>query len=208
MTADFVPQSYANLLLWLQNLATKFNARGAALGFTAAEVTAIVAQINALAYKVQAVLAAQTALDMAVADFQQAQKSPTAGMTPLRASIARAKKAPGYTQAIGEEMEVIGAEINVDPDTYKPTMTAEAMPGHVRIKGRKKGIQMMNIYRRLKGQTTWALVAGNRSKFPFDDDAPLAQPGVPENREYSVIGTKADAEIGQRSDIVAVTYGG
>lgn len=209
MSNDFVPSSYANLLLWLQNLAVKFTARGVTpLGLTAAEVTAIVGQINGLVYKVQAVIAAHTALDMAVADFNQLETSPTAGMPVVRSMIARIKKAPGYTAAIGEEMEVISTDTPVDPDTVKPTITGEAMPGHVRIRGRKKGAKAMNIYRRLKGQTTWALVAGNRSKFPFDDDAPLAQPGVPETREYSVIGTISDAEVGLRSDIVSVTYGG
>lgn len=209
MTRDFVPQSYANLLVWLQNLSTKFSTYGvASLGMTAGEVTAVQGLIGDLIYKIQAVLAAQTALDSAIAGFDESYKAPVTGMPQIRSVIAMAKKAPGYTQEIGEAMEVIGSEIHVDPDTYRPDINAVVMPGHVRIRGRKKGVQAMNIYRRLKGQSEWQLAAGNRTKFPLDDDAPLADPNTPEMREYSAIGMIANAEIGLRSDVVEVPYGG
>lgn len=61
---------------------------------------------------------------------------------------------------------------------------------------------------RLKGQTQFKLIATNRTRFPFDDDSPLAQPGTPETREYQAIGVLADKEIGQPSDIVSLLYGG
>ena len=209
MTNDFVPRSYANLLLWLQNLTTQITTYGTAnLGMTAAEVSAANALNSALIYKIQAVLAAQTALDAAIGGYIGLAESPTAGIPAIRKVIAKGKEAPGYTIAIGEAMQAIGSEVTVDPDTYKPEMTADAMPGQVRIRGRKKGVQAMNIYRRLKGQPAWQLAAGNRTKFPFDDDAPLAVANVPETREYSVIGMIANEEVGQRSDIVEVVYGG
>lgn len=68
--------------------------------------------------------------------------------------------------------------------------------------------EAFNIYMRLKGQPAFKLIATNRSRFPFDDDAPLAQNGVPETREYQAMGVVADKEIGQPSDIVSVLYGG
>lgn len=209
MTRDFLPTSYANLLLWLQNLTTQLGTYGvSSLSMTAAEVSAAQTLIGTLAYKIQAVLAAQTALDAAIGGYIGLSESPTAGIPAIRRVIAKAKETTGYTQAIGEAMQAIGSEVVVDPGTYKPDMTAEAMPGHVRIRGRKKGVQAMNIYRRLKGQPAWQLAAGNRTKFPFDDDAPLAVPNVPETREYSVIGMIANEEVGQRSDIVEVVFGG
>lgn len=175
---------------------------------TAAEVSAANALISAMVYKIQAILAAQTALDAAVAGFDALSKNPTSGIPAVRKVIAKGKEAPGYTPAIGELMQAIGSEVVVDPDTYKPEATADAMPGYVRIRGRKKGVQAMNIYRRLKGQPAWQLAAGNRTKFPFDDDAPLAVPNVAEVREYSVIGMIDNEEVGQRSDIVEVVYAG
>ncbi len=64
------------------------------------------------------------------------------------------------------------------------------------------------IYMRLKGQAPFKVIATNRSRFPFDDDAPLGQAAVPETREYQAIGVLADKEIGQPSDIISVLYGG
>ena len=43
---------------------------------------------------------------------------------------------------------------------------------------------------------------------PYYDTRPLAQPGVPEVREYKVRGMVADDEIGQSSDIVSLTFAG
>lgn len=43
---------------------------------------------------------------------------------------------------------------------------------------------------------------------PYDDYTPLAVPGVAEVREYQAYGVLNDAQIGQPSDIVSVTFGG
>ena len=61
---------------------------------------------------------------------------------------------------------------------------------------------------RLKGQPAFKLIAARKSRFAFDDDTPLAQPGVPEVREYQMRGDKNDEEIGQPSDIISVTFAG
>ena len=81
-------------------------------------------------------------------------------------------------------------------------------PGYVRIKGTKGSVKSMDLYTRLKGQPGWKVAIARRSKFPWDDDSALAQPGVPETREYRAIGVLDDKEIGQPSDIVEVVYAG
>jgi hypothetical protein len=103
---------------------------------------------------------------------------------------------------------VIGGGDTFDAEAYKPTLTAEDFPGYVRIKGKKSGVQAMNLYVRLKGQSEWKLLVARRSKFPFDDDSPLAVSGTPETREYRAVGVVSDEEVGQPSDIVSVVYGG
>ena len=87
-------------------------------------------------------------------------------------------------------------------------LTAEVFPGYVRIKGKKLGADAFNVYLRLKGESNFKLIAAKRSRFPFDDDSPLTQAGVPESREYRLMGVLADAEIGQSGDIVSVLFGG
>lgn len=209
MRKDFVPHAYGQLLIWLQNLSTQWGAYGtSALGMSVADVTAAQALNTQLAAKVQAVLTAQHQLDAALAALDSAKKHPATGFPAVRKLIARAKVALGYTVAIGEAMHAIGGRPVIDETHYQPTLTAKAFAGYVRIRVRKKGVAAMNIYRRLKGETEWRLVVSNRSKFPFDDRTPLAQPGVPELREYSVLGTLANTPIGQRSAIAEVVYAG
>ncbi len=120
----------------------------------------------------------------------------------------RAKVALGYTAAIGEAMRAISRRPVIDETHYQPSLTAKAFTGYVRIRVEKKGVAALNLYCRLKGEIEWRLVVSNRSKFPFDDRTPLAQPDVPELRQYTALGTLADTPIGQRSDIAEVVYAG
>ena len=60
----------------------------------------------------------------------------------------------------------------------------------------------------LRNSMPCAIAATKRKTFPFLDETPLAQPGIPEQREYMARGVKGDDEIGQDSDIVTVTYAG
>jgi len=40
---------------------------------------------------------------------------------------------------------------------------------------------------------------------PYVDSTPLAQPGVPEVREYRLMGVWSDQEVGQPSDVASIT---
>ena len=66
----------------------------------------------------------------------------------------------------------------------------------------------VNIYRRIKGQVQWQLIAVRKRRFPFFDESDLAVPNTPEVREYMAIGVVNDEEIGQMSEIKEVVYAG
>ncbi|HEY8902031.1 MAG TPA: hypothetical protein VIM61_16595 [Chthoniobacterales bacterium] len=205
MATDFIPQSYANLSDWLANLAAKLPTNAPALGLDPAELTTLQAEITALQTPLADLLAKQIALDAALGAFQQSQGD---HLPRIRAAIRHLKTSPGYTAGIGEDLQVIGGGDSFDPETYKPTLSAEAFPSYVRLKGKKSGVQAMNLYVRLKGAAEWKLLVARRSKFPFEDDSPLSVAGTPETREYRAVGVVDDEEIGQSSDIVSVVYGG
>ena len=66
----------------------------------------------------------------------------------------------------------------------------------------------VHIYARLVGQTVWTRIALDTSS-PYIDGRPLAVAGVPEHREYMLRGCDInEAEVGQDSDIVSITFGG
>jgi hypothetical protein len=64
-----------------------------------------------------------------------------------KALVARIKVAPGYTEAIGQALRVIGAEQTVDVSTLKPVITAAPNAGRVVIGWTKQGMDGLEIWR-------------------------------------------------------------
>ena len=65
----------------------------------------------------------------------------------------------------------------------------------------------MAIYLRLNGAAEWRKI-GIATRSPFTDKTPLAREGVPEVREYMARGILHDAEFGQDSQVVSITFAG
>lgn len=205
MATDWLPKSSLNLRDWAQNLTTTLPEVAAGLGLSEPEKTALLAIAAQLQTLAQTVIDRQNDLDVAEGALATYVGEKCAD---LRRRVGAIKKLAGYNQGIGDVLDITSSGSEFDPNTYKPTITAAAFTGRVRIDGKKRGVAAMNIYGRLRGQPGWKLIGARRSRFPFDDDAPLAQPGVPETREYQAIGVVDDNEIGQPSDIASVTFGG
>jgi hypothetical protein len=70
------------------------------------------------------------------------------------------------------------------------------------------GAYGVHIYSRLAGQTVWVRI-GTDTSSPYIDGRELAQPRVPETREYMLRGIDiVDREIGVDSDIQSITWAG
>ena len=110
--------------------------------------------------------------------------------------------------AIQLQLDSIGDTQTFDPNTARPSITAKAQQGRVKIDGRKPGFEAVNIYSRIKGAVQWKLIAVRKRKFPYFDESPLAVAGTPEVREYMAIGVLNDEELGQPSEIKEVVYAG
>jgi hypothetical protein len=205
MATDYIPQSYANLNEWLDQIKTEITARATRLNVSPADLTAFTGHLDAIGTPLKDVLVAQTALDDATGRVETALK---AHLPEVRREIKHIKSSAAYTVGDGDAMQIIGSADSFDSATYQPGLDAKTYVGYVRLTGRKLGADAMNLYVRMKGQSEWKLLVARRSKFPFDDDSPLAVAGTPEVREYRAIGVVSDDEVGQPSDIVSVVYGG
>ena len=206
MHLDPIPQSYKNLRDWLTLQQTGLtSALATTVGMTAAERTAYLAEITALLTPVTTIVALTQQLEQATADFH-----PLLGirLPNIRAALKRAKTSPACTPAIQLQLQWVRPEANIDPNTARPAIEAEAQPGRVKITGKKPGFETVNLYSRIKGSVQWKLIAVRKRRFPFYDEAPLAVAGTPEVREYMGIGVVKDEEIGQQSEIVEVVYAG
>lgn len=206
MNQDFVPQSYGNLKAWLaKQIQILTLALATALNMSVAERDAYFAAVNRLLTAVAEIVALMEQLEEKTAAFPDILE---AEMPVVRATIKRTKTSSTCTMDIQTSLGWVGASVNNDPETSRPNIDAEAQRGRVKISGNKPGFDAVNIYRRIKGEVTWKLVAVRKRKFPYYDETPLTVAGTPEVREYMAIGVVNDDEIGQMSEIKEVVYAG
>jgi hypothetical protein len=202
--ADYIPNTDDGLLPWFANLKAKVAGYTGTFGLTPARVGAVTQACDTSTNAIN--LTKQKKNDW---QAQVATKNSTlkANFATLRAEINQWKKNPAMTPAIAADLEITGTDPAFDPDTFKASITAEILPGHVRIKFKKGQTEGINLYSRLKGQAAWKFVSRDTNS-PYDDYTPLAVAGQAEVREYQAIGVLHDAQIGQPSDIVSVTVAG
>ncbi len=202
--ADYIPQSDADLSIWLNNYSKTLPTYAAALGLSDDDVVNAQKWCKLIIDAIAASTAAQAAARQAVADKET---SITTNVPLLREGIQLGKKGKGYTEAIGKALGIVAPGDTPDFDAYKTVLNAQVFPGHVTVKFTKKGVQGVNIYGRLKGENNWTKLAYDTFS-PYVDNRPLGTSGVPETRENMGIGVVHDAEVGQMSDIVQVVFGG
>lgn len=200
---DYLPSNDAELLIWLRNFNTKAAMYGNDLGLSTKDLSEFDAQSNSLSEAVQDVATKKEEVAKSVA-FKNEQR--TSFLNRLRKEIARIKAHKNYTEAIGQELGIIGSKRSFDPATFKPKPKADVSGGMVRIKFQKKGIDGVNVYRRRKGEVEWQFRARDNNS-PYEERIQLENPAVPEHWEYRLIGVIKDVEIGQPSDVVEVIVG-
>lgn len=201
---DFVPDSYKSFHDWSENYRDQATEQLTGLtGWDKPRIDALKAHLNAMTTAAQAVLDAQKALDDAVGTLGKAK---TDHLPVVRTESTSIKTSPGYDDGIGEVLEIVAGGSSFDPAGYKPIITAESLPGLNRLSTKKRGVDSENIYLRRKGDASFKLIFAKRVRFPVDDDTPPLVAGQTEVREYQFRGVIGDDEVGQPSDIVAVTF--
>lgn len=202
---DFVPRKRDARYAWLTNLSGNVVGEAVKFGALPADATAAKTAADALLAKMDATNAAKAALDGARIAEEVALQ---AQMAIIRGK-ARNWKTLGGWAASGSEgvLQFRGSEPAFDPLSYKPDLAGGVEGGLVRLTFTKLGVDGVNVYTRLRGQTAWRKLSYD-SESPYVDTAPLAQPGVAEVREYMARGVLDDVEIGLDSDIVSIPYGG
>jgi hypothetical protein len=201
---DYIPRTDDSLKTWLQNRKVKLPLHAAALGLSAAQVTARQADCDAIIIEIDNVAQKRAALAAAVAAKEAAKE---AKLAAIRLQSRQDKVANGYTDAIGEDLDIVGEDAGEDLAQAQPELTGQAYAGYVRLRFKKGGWDGVNIYTRIEGQATWQFLARDTNS-PYDDQRPLATANQPETREYMAIGVLDDTEIGQPSEVVQVVYGG
>lgn len=202
---DFMPKKRAELLLWLKNLSSNAVAEVPKMGGTAGEATEFKGYVDNWIAAMEDTDDAAEALD----GKRSTEKAVREANEPeVRRMVRNFKSRPEYP-ASGSEgvLQLKGAAVGFDPDTYKPAIKATVVGGQIRIDFNLKGADGLYIHCRLKGTPGWQRLALDTVP-PYYDTAPLANPAIPEVREYMARGCLDDAAIGLESDIVSVVFAG
>jgi hypothetical protein len=200
---DIVPDSAQNVRDWAANYLTELPAIATRILWPAPSVAALTVALTAIRDAAQDVLDAQNVLRNKMGLLGAAKST---HLPAIRQSTANLKSTTGFTDGDAGTLDVATSSAALDPASYKPQIKVEAHPGYNELTGKKRGVQALNFYTRIKGVGSWTLLASKRATFPFSDDTPPATAGKPEEREYMAMGVINDEEIGQPSDIVAAVF--
>lgn len=194
---DYIPHNEGDLKTWCANMDAKIDGHAATFGFDPATVGAIKGACTGTIGDID--LTEQKKNDYSEQVATKNTNKAT-NVTLLRDKSQEMKEHDNYTPAIGEDLDLIGTEGAFDPATFKPDLTVENNQLGRLLKFSKSQSEGVNIYGRLKGETTWVFL-GYDLHSPYLDSRPFATPA---ELEYKVTAFLDDAEIGMDSDIVEI----
>lgn len=119
------------------------------------------------------------------------------------ALAARIKKHPGYTESIGQALDIIGAEQTVDTANAKPVLKIDLRAGHPHLKWKKGAFDGVEIWVDRgdgKGFVYLATVTGPE----YLDNAPLPASDQTALWKYKGIYRLHDQRVGEWSDVVEI----
>ena len=130
---------------------------------------------------------------------------PSGALDRIFAYVQVIKANPSYTEAIGLQLGIVGAEDSTENPVPTFTLKVERSDASevVKITFRKYGRPGVAIYSR-RGGGAWALLAIDLAS-PYLDARPLLVAGQPETREYRLQYFEADAPVGDFTAIASVS---
>ena len=123
------------------------------------------------------------------------------------ALIARIKTSPGYTEAIGKSLGIIGADSTIDTTTLKPILTADLQAGQVVVGWTKQGMDGVEIHVD-RGDSKGFVFLAIDTVPDYNDTAPLPATGQAALWKYMAIYRQGDDRVGQWSDVVSIAVAG
>jgi len=120
----------------------------------------------------------------------------------IAALAARIKKHPGYTESIGQDLSIIGAEQTIDFENLKPVLKLSLKAGHPNVGWTKQALDAVEIWVD-RGSGTFAFLAIDTVP-DYLDTASLPAPGASAVWKYKAIYRLSDEQVGQWSDVAAI----
>jgi hypothetical protein len=222
----YLPSDDNGKAVWLNNLSGKLPTYQAAAGLTAADAASVTADAAFFTYALNAQIqiAAYAQQWTAYKNSARNGNAPALGLAPVApnlsiapaevapgifgratALVARIKTAPGYTDSIGQALQLIGADNPVDPTTLKPVLDVELDAGQVDISWTKQGMDGLEIW--VDRGTGFVFLAIDTIP-NYTDTAPMPAVGQSALWKYKAIYRQGDDRVGQWSDVVSIPVAG
>ncbi|MDB5269283.1 MAG: hypothetical protein JWP58_2323 [Hymenobacter sp.] len=198
---DYIPAALPKLTDWVGLQTRKRPDYAEALGLTPEQVKARAAADAAVLLATTDAADALATSAAKVAARDEAIRTYTA---QTRADIARAKTAPGYTEALGRDCQWLTTSDATDPATLQPTLEIRDSAEGLVLKWSKNGQDGVQVYRRAAGTEDWGRMLAFDSRSPYID----TETGLSGSFEYYVQLMKDDRPVGEASDIVAAVHRG
>jgi hypothetical protein len=193
----FIPKQQTPYVQWHDTL--KGGVSVTTPGATAADATMLTADNATLHAKLTAATLADNASKAAHADLNTAI---AASKTKARLLAQRIKKSTAYTDVIGKQLNIIGAEDSTDMTQEQPTLYANVKAGGVvEIDFNKMDAEGVHIYGMRDGETVFSYLA-SETHAAYVDNRPLLAAGKPETRQYKAVFFIGKSEIGLTSAVV------
>lgn len=226
--SNLLPKDNNGRINWTLNFEAEFPALANLLGFSNAEMTALLqdsaAMRNAIlvaqggAFFSKACTAFKNDMLGGVGENQTTPEMPVFTPPPsppesvdagiierLSKAMSRAKLSSGYTQTIGETLMIATPQgDSFNPDDGKPTGEATAMTGSiVRIDWKKGKFDGVFIDSQ-RGDETEMTRLDFDMRSPYEDTRPPVNAGKPEERRYRLRYFMDNTAVGAWSDVIVV----
>ena len=222
----YIPTSDTGKLIWIKNFNSKLSGYAALFGITAAELASLNADTLILIYILDILEIFKTELHERTAYKDLLRDGPLGKVigaiptlptlpvapTPVQAGIfprittlvRRIKSNTNYTETIGKDLGIIGADMEQLTIDQKPTLTVAQEGGKVLIKYKKGENLGIQLFSRRANETEFTFLSVV-TKTSYKDPRPNLVPGQAEARQYQAWFIQEDEIIGQVSDIVSTT---
>jgi hypothetical protein len=226
----YLPETDLGKVTWLSNFAQKLPGHATALGISATTLAQVASDEENFAKMVLGIdffaeyskqltayknqLRSGTLNNAPIGDLPAPPTAITFTTPPVadvfgrtRRLVQTIKNNPNYTEAIGQDLGIIGSENEFDPNTLKPELKIETAaggrPNIIWKKGQTEGIKIKVD----RGSGTFEFLAIDTQP-NYLDTHPLPPLGQTATWRYTAIYLLNDEEAGQWSDIVSVTVVG
>lgn len=230
-TNSYYPSRIGDQIVWLRNFRNKIPYYQATLGYVADDITAVQADCDRLVWLYETFQeAAQSFAQSVTAHIRLLQNgsgnalvappafslpaspTPPANVLPgafkrLTNFIRNLKTRPGYTDPIGQDLGIVGAEQPApDAQTTKPAIKAVLVTGgHVEIQWKKLSFTGVRIEVD-RGNNQWVFLAIDTEPHYVDTLTPA--PGTAAVWKYRAIYLQGDQPFGQWSDTASIAVQG